>query len=109
MTHTEGIILERFKQSHIANTTPTPLACYLYIYNHSFSECYVNYMEGAKILAKYLAPIDIPIATTTIPNIFVSYELVELARVLLPHTDTPRYINTSQIERAIYEHLTQSR
>lgn len=88
--------------------TPTPLATYLYIYNHASYECYINYMEGAKTLAKYLAPIDINYkAVSILPDILCSYELIGLTKVLQPHTTIPLAMN--QIENAIYEYLTQPR
>jgi len=102
-----GIILERFKQSRIADTVPTPLATYLYIYTNCDYEAYLNYMEGAIALAKYLAPIDIQIVTAIVPDMLASYELTELARVLKPHITIP--LSTIQIENAIYEYLTKSR
>ncbi len=82
---------------------PTPLATYLHIYNHSRYESYISYMEGAKALAKYLSPIDIQVSNTTVPQILVSYDLVEIARVLEPHTTIPLSLN--QIKSAIYDHL----
>ena len=100
-------VIEKFKQDRTAATIPTSLATYLYIYTHSFSECYTNYMEGANALAKYLAPIDIKIVSYPVPDILCSYELTELARVLRPQATIP--LSTIQIENAIYEHLTKSR
>jgi len=100
-------VIEKFKQDRVADTIPTSLATYLYIYSHSFSESYVNYMEGAKALAKYLAPIDIQIVVSAMPDILCSYELVSLAKVLKPHTTIP--LSANQIENAIYEYFTKSR
>jgi len=72
-------------------------------------------MEGARALAIYLAPIDLGMdslldmdrVTIIIPDMLVSYELMELAKVIQPHTTIP--LNTNQIENAIYEYLTQPR
>ena len=102
-------ILEKFKQDRAALAIPTPLATYLYIYTHASYECYINHMEGAKALAKYLAPIDIDIQiiVSAMPDILCSYELVSLAKVLKPHTTIP--LSANQIENAIYEHLTKPR
>ena len=104
-------ILEKFKQNRAALAIPTPLATYLYIYTHASYDSYINYMEGAKALAKYLAPIYIGnlVYDFVIPDMLASYELMELAKVLQPHTTAPHNINTIQIENAIYEHLTKSR
>ena len=91
-------------QSFVA---PTPLATFLYIYNHASHEVYINYMEGARALAEFLAPIDVARIDITIPDILVSYDLQQIAIVLKPHTTIP--LNAYQIENAIYEYLTQSR
>lgn len=37
--------------------TPFPLDAFLALYNKAHSECYVNYMEGAKLLNAWLSPI----------------------------------------------------
>jgi hypothetical protein len=100
-------IIEKFKQDRIAASTPTSLDTYLYIYNYARIECYISYMAGAKALARYLAPIDIKEIHATVPDMLVSYELTELAKVLQPHMLT--HHNTIQIENAIYEYLTKSR
>ena len=74
-------------------------------------------MEGAKVLAKYLAPIDLGTdnqldmeqVIIIIPDMLVSWELMELANILHPHTVVPYDITINQIENAIYEYLTQPR
>ena len=86
---------------------PIPLSTYLYIYNHAQHEAYIDYMAGAKALVEYLTPIAIPKINIEIPDILVSYDLQQLAKVLQPHTVIP--LDTYQIENAIYEHLTQLR
>lgn len=101
------IALEQFKQSRIAATIPTPLSTFLYIYAHAHHECYINYMEGAKALAKYLAPIAIEETDIIVPDILSSYDLHQVAVALIPHTTIP--LSIYQIENAIYEHLTQLR
>lgn len=100
-------VIKRFKQDRVADITPTPLATYLYIYNYAQYECYIDYMKGAKALAKYLAPIDIKGIDIIIPDLLVSYDLQEIAKLLQPHTVIP--LKIYQIENAIYEQLTQSR
>lgn len=96
--------ISKYRQSR----TPTSLATYLYIYNHAWYDSYINYMEGAKALAKYLAPIDIRmVCNTTIPQMLMSYDLQQLSIVLKPHTVNA--LSTSQIENAIYEYLTKPR
>jgi len=95
--------MERFRQSRL----PTSLATFLYIYNYASHDCYINFMEGAKALAKYLAPIKVVGIDITIPDILMSYDLQQIAIVLKPHTTIP--LSTNQIENAIYEYLTQPR
>ena len=50
---------------------------------------YNNYMRGAKVLAKWLEPIDKPVPPKTpvapIARTFVSYEVWQLAKILYPH------------------------
>lgn len=99
--------LEQFKRGLIASFVPTPLATFLYIYVHASHECYTDYMAGAKLLVKYLAPINIEKINTEIPDMLVSYDLQQIAKVLQPYTTIP--LDTYQIENAIYEQLTQSR
>jgi hypothetical protein len=95
-----GSALEEFRLMR----TPTPLAALLHLYKGANHECYINYMEGAKRLAAWLAPIEVTLATRTIPTMLRTYELNALAKVLLPYTS-----NTSntvyQLEDAIYVQL----
>lgn len=63
----------------------TPLWVFLYIYLKARKECIINYMEGAKALAEFLTPIEIPynkeIELTYIPLLFRGcneiYELIK--------------------------------
>lgn len=89
-----------------ADTSPTPLATFLGIYNRAKDvyhpdpevpiikgSCYTNYMEGAKILYKWLSPIVIPdipanLLPTFEPAIFHSYEITQIANILSPYKDT---------------------
>lgn len=66
--------------------TPTPLATFLLIYTKANDECYVDYMEGAKRLIKYLAPIEIDdyYSDAKIPGLLSGYESYELAKLLTP-------------------------
>ena len=57
--------------------TPTPLWVFLHLYNKASHECYISYMEGAKLLADYLAPIEIPIYfkdRPQLPDVLCSYK-----------------------------------
>lgn len=40
--------------------TPFPLWAFLTIYNKASTQCYVDYMRGAQLLAAYLSPIESP-------------------------------------------------
>lgn len=69
--------------------TPTPLWVFLYIYTQASHECYINYMEGAEKLHKYLAPIAMPTHTAVdenyaVPDILRTYEMTKLAELLIP-------------------------
>ena len=77
--------------------TPTPLWVFLYIYNSANSECYINYMDGAEKLVRYLSPIEMPVLPLTslpLPRIVLGYELTALAQLLSP-TLTISNINES--------------
>lgn len=68
----------------------TPLATYLAIYNKSSYECYTSYMEGARVLYKWLSPIDIPEIPEDklpkqIPGLFNTYAIQQLAKILAPN------------------------
>jgi hypothetical protein len=83
--------------------SPSPLAMYMTVYLQANRECYLDYMLGARALANYLQPINVPVVTTTVPLMLRSYELHELAKALAPYTSTP--LSTNQIEAAIYDYF----
>lgn len=74
------------------NKTPTPLWVYLYIYTRASGICYMNYMEGAKLLYKYLSPIELPIDKFAaiedehcpVPTLLSGYDSWELAKIIDP-------------------------
>ena len=76
-------------------TIPTPLSTYLSIYNRATlyeGRCYTDYMAGAKILYKYLSPIEVPVISedllpTHIPALFHRYEIGQLAQIIAPRKD----------------------
>ncbi len=107
LSNTALATIEKFKQDQVAATIPTSLATYLYIYSHASTICYIDYMEGATALARYLRPIEIPVVHIIVPDILVSYELQELAKALQPHTTRP--LSIYQIQDSVYEQLTKSR
>ena len=80
-----------------ANTSPrsetieaTPLRTFLFLYTKANTECYEEYMEGAKALYKYLAPLYFPYIPAIynidcpVPSLLRGYESLELAKVITP-------------------------
>jgi hypothetical protein len=43
-----------------SNSSPTSLEDYIRVYNKAGMDCYTDYMQGAKLLYKFLSPIEIP-------------------------------------------------
>lgn len=101
---------ERLNTSSKSNATnTTSLHTYLSIYDKATtlsgkSECYLNYMEGARVLADWLAPIEFPPIEEvgTVPDILRTYELCQLAKIL-----SRPDITTSFAEDAIYTALVK--
>ena len=64
--------------------SPNPMRRFLHIYNNAWKDCYPNYLEGAKLLHKFLAPVQIPknIPDYTGTLLTRNYELNELAKVM---------------------------
>jgi hypothetical protein len=91
--------LEAFKLSRSA----FPLPAFMSLYLSANRECYIEYMQGAKCLANYLAPLAIPLSTTTVPDMLRTYELAYLAKALAPYTSIP--LTIPQIEAAIYDYF----
>lgn len=83
---------------------PTSLTTYMHIYQKANHECYIDYMEGAVALAKYLAPIRVLTAPSNVPSMLRSYELHKLALAILPYTSIP--MTSQDIEDAIYHELS---
>lgn len=99
------------------SSSTTPLSTYLEIYNKASSyegSCYTNYMEGAKILYKYLSPIEIPVIDdsllpTYIPAIFHKYEIQQIASILAPrsaHNNIDNWLAYSNIVQRTIVYLT---
>ena len=70
---------------------PTSLATFLTIYNKTGTECYIEYMQGAKALIAFLSPIEIPeidagfLATLPKPSSIAmvdGYHMYQLAKLL---------------------------
>jgi hypothetical protein len=67
--------------------TPFPFASFLLIYTKSREHCYVEYMEGAKILLDWLGTIEYPdyavSLAPTIPDLLRGYESDQLCKILV--------------------------
>ncbi|RLB63942.1 MAG: hypothetical protein DRH08_10410, partial [Deltaproteobacteria bacterium] len=80
---------------------PTPLATFLYIYSHAQHDCFIDYMEGAKLLAVWLDKLVITKQESVqVPAMLRTYELVQLAKIIHPQ-------NTNFAEDAIYCELVK--
>jgi len=65
-----------------------PLECLLRLYLKCPNPCYVNHMEGFKLLVRWLSPITMPSPNTfaAIPSsLFISYEINQIAIILGTH------------------------
>jgi hypothetical protein len=81
---------------------PVPLYVFITIYNKATRDCYINYMEGAKILHDWLTdkgkiPLELPADTpeTRVPRLLKGYEMQQVINIINPD----KY---HRIERAIY-------
>lgn len=75
-------------KSKAANSTP--LSAYVIIYSKASSECYVDYMEGAKLLWDWLSPIEVPEeevdnSKMKLYNLINTYEVQKLAYHVVPN------------------------
>jgi hypothetical protein len=86
----------------LADFFPTSLATYLTIYRKAQKVCYTEYMEGAKLLAEWLYPIELPANVPHLPanNLLRSYETVSLATVLAGKAYGPEH--AAYLEAIIY-------
>jgi len=79
-----------------AINTSSPLSLYLTIYSKATHECYINHMEGAKILKDWLGKIDLPTERYPkilnpgfkVPRLLEGHESYELAKILVTQPDT---------------------
>ena len=57
---------------------------YLHIYSKTTTDCYVNYMQGARALKRFMHPVIFPAIPKNYiaPSILISYEVQELAKLL---------------------------
>ena len=62
-----------------------PLTAYLTIYQKARRECYVDYMEGARLLKEWIGPLAFrTVSSITVPHMLRNYELYELAKIIRP-------------------------
>lgn len=102
---TELTPLEQLKLSR----TPFPLETFIDMYIAYRRTCYVNYMEGTKLLYKWLSPISKP-PTENIPSyskLLGGYETQQLAIILAANTNTYRDHYNYIIHRTILSCQTQ--
>lgn len=105
---------QRSKSSiHSTNLEPVPLSTIVAIYNKAHIHCYIEYMEGFKLLVSYLTSGGkVPIAYPEdrkfrIPALFTSYALQQIAKILVPkwkysNSQFNEYLaELSKVERAI--------
>ena len=82
--------LAAFRERLEVEKIATPLWVFLYLYEKANRECYIDRMEGARSLASYLSPIEIPTFPDTckVPDILGNYETQELEKILGCSQDT---------------------
>ena len=85
----------------------TPLATYLTLYRKSREASYINYMEGAKLLAKWLEPIELPEHIPALPpsTLLGSYEFTALATILSGEVHGPEH--TKYLSAIIYTEIQE--
>ena len=78
------------------DNSPSPLYLFLMIYTKADRECRINYDEGTKILADWLAPLDyqedlypeIADRDFPLPMLLCGYESSEVANIICNFTDS---------------------
>ena len=89
--------------------TPTSLATFLLIYSRAEHECYVDYMQGAKDLAEWLAPIEYPDFAFIddrykVPSLLKGYSSIQIAEIISKSTlvegDNSKVIEEKLAKRA---------
>ena len=75
-------------QTKQPESKPTSLADLLFMYSKAEDLCYVDFMEGAKALVTFMAPIEIPVISSRIrlPELLGGYAASELATIIAPHS-----------------------
>lgn len=105
-------IAEQSNLSPISDdTTPATLAMFLAIYLKSKHECYIDYMEGASMLHRWLTSDGaVPFDTCreplvgNVPSLCMSYDMVKLAEIV---GITFKPVDTNMAVRRIYAEVIQ--
>ncbi len=72
-------------------------------------DTYIGYMEGFRLLAEWLSPIDIPEGFTNIPKVHNTYVMQQMASILGTYPGTIYHCTLSQIHyQPIQEQETKS-
>lgn len=83
-------VREKHNTSYLSEaTTSISLEDFVRMYNKAGRQCYIDYMEGAKALHKFLSPIIIPsdiIFTGSTPAVIHAYEVGAVASIFYPVT-----------------------
>ena len=94
---------------------PFPLATFLTIYNKASYECYIEYMQGARLLHSWLTsdgkiPLHLPpppasLRAGLIPDILISYPLMELVKIIADRKGKLDLEKESKVRQAILVEL----
>lgn len=98
--------LERIKLTN----SPSPLSLYLSLYNKAAKECYIDNMQGARLLKNWLGKIEYPIekypqilaSDFSIPHLLESYEMQQLAMILSDYKKNKDLNQLAIASKAIY-------
>jgi len=92
-------------ESTSPEVTPTPLPLFLAIHYKAYRLCYLDYNAGTKALIDWLSPIDFELEKHTdlpvFPRILYSYDINELAQLLVPLNDDVESIEKTLILQAV--------
>ena len=89
-------VREKHNTSYLSEAVaPTSLEDYVRLYNKAGRLCYIDYMEGAKALYKFLSPICIPQLVPRkmhkMPALFHGYEVQQVAYIVSGETYGDKY------------------
>lgn len=80
-------------------TNPTSLETFVRLCNKAGSECFLDYMKGAKALYKYLSPVQTDVTIffdgpdpSAVPGLVNAYALDQLTRIVSGETYGPGYM-----------------